>query len=81
MASLKDSWKELGEELLENKRKMMSKFDELKLDFIKLKSTKQFQGSPEQVEMSFKKKIIDKFNDIYQLIGNLTTKTEFDNTI
>jgi hypothetical protein len=31
MTSLKDSWKELGEEVLDTKRKLIAKQDELKL--------------------------------------------------
>lgn len=40
MTSLKDSWKELGEEILDTKRKLIAKQDELKLDLIKLKGMK-----------------------------------------
>jgi hypothetical protein len=40
MTSLKDSWKELGEEVLDTKRKLITKQDELKLELIKVRGIK-----------------------------------------
>lgn len=40
LTSIRESWKELGAELLENKKSLTKKFDELRIDFIKLKGLK-----------------------------------------
>ncbi len=40
MTSLKESWKELGEDMLDTKRKLTTKQDELKLQLIKIKGIK-----------------------------------------
>ena len=40
MSSLKESWKELGEEILDTKRKLTSKQDELRAELIKIRGIK-----------------------------------------
>jgi len=50
MTSLKDSWKEIGEDILDTKRRLTSKQDELKLELIKIRGIKEFQGAPEEIE-------------------------------
>ena len=57
MTSLKENWKEIGTEILESKKSLNKKFDDLRLDFIKLKNLKEFQFAPEKVEDEFKKKL------------------------
>ena len=47
VTALKDSWKELGEDVLATKKKLTSKQDELRLELVRLKSLKEFQGAPE----------------------------------
>ena len=44
---LKHTWKELGEDVLATKKKLTSKQDELRLELVRLKSLKEFQGAPE----------------------------------
>lgn len=39
----------MGEELLENKKSMIKKFDELRIDFIKLKGLKEFSIAPDKI--------------------------------
>ncbi len=78
MSSLKDSWKQFGEDVLETKRKLTAKQDQLKLQLLKLKAIKQFQGSPEEMEETFKTKISNKFTDVYQLISQVATRNDVE---
>lgn len=61
MTSLKDSWKELGQDVIDTKRKLTAKQDELKLQLIKIKGIKEFDGAPENLEQTFKTKLMNKF--------------------
>jgi hypothetical protein len=78
MTALKESWKELGEDILQTKRKLGSKQDELRLELIKIRSTKEFEGSPKDYEETFKTKLMSKFTDIYQMLGQVATKVDLD---
>ena len=40
MSALKESWKELGEDMLETKRRLGAKQDEMRLELIKIKGLK-----------------------------------------
>lgn len=46
-SSLKASWQELGSELLDNKKALNKKFEELTIDLIKLKNLAEFKPLPE----------------------------------
>ena len=64
--------------MMATKKKLASKQDELRLDLVRIKGIRQFQGGPEEVEESFKKMLMDKFTDIYQLFGQLVPKADFE---
>jgi len=81
MTSLKDSWKEIGEDILDTKRRLTSKQDELKLELIKIRGIKEFQGAPEEIEENFKNRLMQKFTDIYQLVSNFTTKADLNSEL
>lgn len=78
MTALKESWKELGEDMLESKRRLAARQDELKLELLKVKGLREFEGAPQDVEESFKNKLLQKFTDIYQLVSNLVTRTDLE---
>ena len=77
MNSLKDNWKQLGEDVLQTKKKLTAKQDELRLELVKVKGIKEFTGAPEDYEQTFKSKLMDKFADIYQSIAQVTAKVDF----
>ena len=80
MTSLKESWKELGSQMLENKKSLNKKFDDIRVEFLKLKTLKQFSIAPEKMEDQFKKRLMDKFTDIYQLLGLTLTKNQYESS-
>ena len=77
MTSLKESWKELGTELLEHKKMLNKKLDEVRMELIKLKNLKEFSVAPGKVEEEFQRKLAEKFTDIYQLLSITLTKNEY----
>lgn len=78
MTSLKESWKELGTELLEHKKMLNKKLDEVRMELIKLKNLKEFSVAPGKVEEEFQRKLAEKFTDIYQLLSITLTKNEYE---
>lgn len=42
MTALKENWKELGEDVLETKKKLTSKHDELRLELAKVRVIREF---------------------------------------
>lgn len=67
--------------MLDTKRKLTTKQDELKLELIKIKGIKEFDGSPENYEENFKTKLLNKFSEIYQTISHLCSKTDLESSI
>lgn len=45
-----------------------------------MKNLKEFQFAPDKVEEEFKKKLAEKFTDIYKLLSVTLTKNEFEST-
>lgn len=46
-----------------------------------MKATKEFEGSPEDYEETFKVKLMGKFTDIYQTISQLCSKSDLESSI
>lgn len=42
---------------------------------------KEFEGSPQDYEETFKNKLMNKFTDIYQLIGQLVTRADMESEV
>ena len=47
----------------------------------KVRGIKEFTGAPDDYEETFKRKLMDKFTDIYQMLGGLVTRNDFEGGI
>lgn len=63
---------------MDTKKKLTVKQDEIKLELIKVRGMKEFAGSPEDYEPTFKRTLMDKFTDIYQMLSALVTRADFE---